>query len=302
MSIYQLTNQGNMEYKLDIEYNKIIYLSQGKADMIKDTPVDEKKIFNIIISIGELINNLGNISMKECLDKWHFKSGGKQLYIDKIEKEFIENALRVYNENKYYPDDSTYKQDVININKKINKLIKMTGIRHFDDYNKVLPYLENSFSDFFEECHILYEINNILKSINENKMPISKLWYFENTKCKTLTLSEIYDITKNIVNNYFVLTPLIQYDNIHNVPYYAFNSIFQVAFFHLLSCVTLTQSKFTKGMRTNICELCGYIYIKTGNNSKYCEDCRKIAEAKKKKKKRLKKAQNKKSKIGQTIE
>lgn len=300
MSIYQLTNQGNMEYKLDIKNNKIIYLSQGKADMIKNTPVDEKKIFNIIISIGELINNLGNISIKECFDKWHFKSGGKQLYIDKIENEFIENALRVYNENKYYPDDSNYKQDVININKKIKKLIKMTGIRYFYDYNNVLPYKEDNFSDFFKDCHILYEINNILKSINENKLPISKLWYFENTKCKTLTLSEIYDITKNIVKNYFSLAPLIWYDNIHNVPYYVFVSIFQVAYFHLLSCVTLTQSKFTKGKRANICELCGYIYIKTGNNSKYCEDCRKIAESKKKK--RLKKAQNKKSKIGQIIE
>ena len=119
-------------------------------------------------------------------------------------------------------------------------------------------------------------------------MPLSKLWLFENTNYSTLDLSEIYDITKSIVNNTFNLRPLIKYDDTENKPYYVFSNIFEIAYFHLLSSLTLTQSKVNKGKRTNICELCGFIYIKTGNNSKYCKECFKIATTKRKNEERTK--------------
>lgn len=274
MGVYQLTNKDNMDYKLDIKSNKIIYLTHGKTDIIKDISIDEEKIFNYIIGIGELINGLGEISIKEHYEKWHFKFGGKTLYIDTLENEFIEKALSTYNNNLDSLEDNIYKQDISNINRKIKKLISLTGIRYFDDINNHLPVKEEDFFDFFKQCHFLYEINNILENINNNKSPNSKLWIFENTNFEHLELSEIYDITKNIVNNSFNLRPLIKYDNITNTPYYVFSNVFEIAYFHLLSALTLTQSKLSKGKRTNICELCGFIYIKTGNNSKYCQECR----------------------------
>lgn len=288
MSIYQLTNKDNMDYILDVKSNKIIYLSYGKTDNINDVIVDERKVFNHIISIGKLIDNLGSISIKECLEKWHFKSGGNTLYIDMLENEFIENALNIYNNNLNSLEDNNYKQDIININRKIKKLTLMTGIRYFDDVNNLLPSIEEEFFDFFKECHFLYEINNILENIINKKMPLSKLWLFENTNNSTLDLSEIYDITKSIVNNTFNLRPLIKYDDTENKPYYVFSNIFEIAYFHLLSSLTLTQSKVNKGKRTNICELCGFIYIKTGNNSKYCKECFKIATTKRKNEERTK--------------
>lgn len=289
MGVYQLTNKDNMDYKLDIKSNKIIYLTHGKTDIIKDIPIDEAKIFNYIISIGELINRLGEISIKEHYEKWCFKSGGKTLYIDILENEFIEKALSTYNNSLDSLEDNIYKQDIFNINSKIKKLISLTGIRYFNDFNNYLPVKEENFFDFFKQCHYLYELNNILESINKNKLPTSKLWIFKATNLKSLELAEIYDITKGIVNNSFNLQPLIKYDNITNTPYYVFSNVFEIAYFHLLSSLTLTQSKLTKGKRTNICELCGFIYVKTGNNSKHCPECREnVAATKRKREERAK--------------
>lgn len=290
MSVYQFTNKDNMNYKLDIKGNKIIYLSNGKTDNIKCVLIDEIEVFNYIISIGKSINNLGSVSIKECFEKWHFKSGGKTPYIDILEKEFIENALSAYNNGLNDLETSYYKQDIANINRKINKLMLMTGIRYFDNVNRLLPSIEESFFDFFKECHFLYEINNILENVNSKKIPSSKLWLFENFNHSTLNLPEIYDITKNIVNNTFNLKPLIKYDNIENKPYYVFYNIFEIAYFHLLSLITITQSNCLKSKRTNICELCGFIYIKTGNNSKYCKNCLKKAVKKRKRKERTTKS------------
>lgn len=276
MCAYQLTNLGNMKYILEIKQNKIIYISSGKTDIRKEILIDEIKIFNYIISIGKSINELGEISQKENYEKWHYKSGGKTYYIDILENEFIGNALNIYN-NLDNSEDNNYKQNIFNINRKIKKLISLTGIRYFNDFNNQLPILEENFFDFFKSCHVLYEINNILENINKNKIPNSKLWLF-----KHLNSSEMYDITKEIVNKIFTIQPLIKYDNKLNKPYYVFYNIFEIAYFHLLSCVILTQSKLSKSSRTGICEICGFIYIKTSNNTKYCPDCKTKAATKRK--------------------
>ena len=284
MCAYQLTNLGNMKYKLEIKHNKIIYISSGKTDVRKDILIDEIKIFNYIISIGKSINELGEISQKENYEKWHYKSGGKTYYIDMLEDEFIRNALNIYN-NLDNLEDNNYKQNIFNINRKIKKLISLTGIRYFDDVDKYLPVIEDDFFALFKPCHILYEINNILENINKNKTPNSKLWIFKN-----INSSEIYDITKEIISKIFNIQPLIRYDNKLNKPYYVFFNIFEIAYFHLLSSVILTQSKLSKSSRTGICEICGFIYIKTSNNTKYCPDCKTKAATKRKREERKRKS------------
>lgn len=293
---YLLTKKDETKTEVNLAESKIFYWNV-KNSTNHIIAINQDEIFKHIMSIGRSIDKLGNI---EKLDYYLAckKTGGREYIIYNQEKKFIINALNfvdIENENK---DKITHieKKEKNNIIKQLKVLDELFGIEYYSDNDKSLS--KNGIScyardliDFLPKIHILYEFNNIIESVNKNKICESKLWEFNDENNNQLNSADILKMTKYFFSELFNINPIIRYNDETNKPQYLFSNIIEVAIFKMMSVVANSGLNLRVKSKAKICDICSYIYFPTSNNQRFCNNCKKTADNN-----RQKKCRNKKSK------
>lgn len=261
MSVYQLTNKGDIEYHIDMNNKEIIFVQQSTNNIYKDVCINEKDVFDGIIKIGEYLNNLGEVETKDLFETWYYKYGGKNAVINVKTKELINSAI----------NNNVEKRIQCYFEKKLHQLFKISNFCYIDNF-KNLPNIQLNFIDFMPKIYLLYELNNIITSIKKNKIPTSKIWEFTNKKGAQLTTKEIYNICKDIFKLNFAICPIIRYDSETNTGYYVFTNLIDIAYFYFLSKIITYEDKIFS--KISICNICHHIFIDYTGTTLYCKECK----------------------------
>lgn len=288
MFIYKLSNIKNMEYVFSMKDRKVTFLPIKKALIPTDVKVDEKQVFDLLLNIGKYVNNMGEISNKELFKDWRKKVGGSIPLIEYKMKELINYALE------YKSCDIDNNKNDYNRFRKYLKDLFLKEPFYILNFSEYAPTIEKDFIEFLPKIYLLYELNNIILAIENNKIPNSKIWDFVDKNGNLLSCSSIYDIAKQIFEINFNITPLIRYNMNTNMPYYVFDNLIDIGYFYFLtkiiSCkyrIKHTKQKFFA--KTKICRLCGFYFIDYAGKTLYCDFCKTEASTNRQRKNRAKK-------------
>jgi len=254
------------------------YLGENKHSKIS---INIDEVYKDIISFGKFIDEIGS-PKSELYVRAYNKTLGGDYSINLIEKDFISEIIDKSLKNDSNIEESSNLNQLSNIKRRILFLNRKYGIEMF------LSHYERDLLNLLSKIHILYEFNEILNSIDNNKECYSKIWSFTDKNNKKIENSDILEITKYYFSELFEINPTIKYDNKKNRPVYYFDNIIDIVVFKMFSLFTTCGFKLTKKPKTKICSICGCMYLPTSNPQKFCESCTKIGQRNRKRKQRAK--------------
>lgn len=252
------------------------YLGENKYSEI-NINIDE--VYKDVISLGKFIDEIGN-TKNELYIRAYCKTLGNDYTINVVEKDFINEIIQKYENRDSITEESSNKLDTIK--RKILFLNRKYVIEMF------ISRYERNLIDLLSKIHILYEFDEILNTIDNNKECYSKIWSFTDKNNKKIENSDILELTKYYFSELFEINPTIKYDNNKNRPVYYFDNIIDIVVFKMFSLFTTCGFKLTKKPKTKICSICGCMYLPTSNPQKFCESCTKIGQRNRKRKQRAK--------------
>lgn len=258
------------------------YLGENKYTKIN---ININEIYKDVINLGKFINEIGN-TKNELYTKAYNKSLGKDYTINLVEKNFITEIIeKIKNVNiniEKLSEESSSTNQLNNIKDKVLFLNKKYGIEMYTSH------YERDLIELLSKIHILYEFNEILTSIDNNKECHSKIWSFTDKNNKPISNNDILELTKYYFSKLFEIKVKINYDNKKNRPVYYFDNIIDIVAFKMFSLFTTCGLKLNKKPKTRVCSICGVLYLPTSNIQKYCESCIKIGQKNRQRKHRAK--------------